>query len=237
MERFDLNTQAHPHEVVQTLNKYGVARITGYTKDVSLIKSELLSIFEKREVNYSFGKAIRSDNPSSWDLAETPTVTSFFRNSEWMYKVATGYQQLNVGFQRDIFSTYDYISDQGVGPQGWAHFDRLQRFKFFLNVTDVCEQCGPLTVSPGSHHMTKRLRSMEPDPNNITKWRFGRFYGDDGRCDFWDEPQNHYPEIEYELVPITGPAGTLIIFDSDVIHKGGNVQPGNERIVVRSHSW
>ena len=49
--------------------------------------------------------------------------------------------------------------------------------------------------------------------------------------------QNHYPEIEYELTPMLGPAGTLLIFDSDVLHKGGNVQEGKERIVVRAHSW
>ena len=237
MQHFDLNPDASTEQVISLLQSEGVVRITDYHKDISTIKDELLSVFNKMEANYPYGKAIRSDNPESWNLSDTPSVVSFFRNSEWMFKVATGYQKLRAGFQRDIFSTYDYLHNNGVGPQGWAHFDRHQRFKFFLNITDVDEESGPLSVSPASHHLTRELRNAHPNPNDITKWRFGRFSGDPGHCDHWPDPQNHYPDIKYDLIPMTGPAGTLIIFDSNIIHKGGNVDPGKERIVVRSHSW
>jgi len=234
---FDLEPTASVELVVSKIKKHGVVRIIGYIEDVSKMKKELLSVYAKTKENYPYGKAIRSDNPASWDLAETPAVCSFFRNSQWMYDITTKYQNLNVGFQKDIFSTYDYISNQGVGPQGWAHFDKLQRFKFFLNITDADEKSGPLTLSPGSHSKTKQLRIDEPNIGGVSKWRFGRFCGDPGLCKHWDTPQNHYPNIKYDLVPMTGPAGTLIIFDSDVIHKGGHVAPGKERIVVRGHSW
>lgn len=234
---FDLRANSSAEAVISKLNQYGVVRILNYVDNVSEIKRELLSVYDKTVQNYRYGKAIRSDNPDSWDLSKTPTVHSFFRNSEWMHKIATGYQDLKVGFQKDIFSTYDYLADQGVGPQGWAHFDKLQRFKFFLNVTDVDGSSGPLSISPGSHHKTRELRLLEPGVGGVSKWRFGRFSGDPGVCPHWDSPQNHYPGVSYELVPMIGPAGTLVVFDSDIIHKGGNVSPGHQRIVVRSHSW
>ena len=234
---FDLLADSPIPTIVSKLNEYGVVRILSYMEDVSLIKKELLSVYDKMEDNYPYGKAIRSDVPAGWDLSKTPAVSSFFRKSEWMREIATGYQDLKVGFQKDIFSTYDYLDDRGVGPQGWAHFDKLQRFKFFLNVTDVDEYCGPLMVSPKSHRKIKALKASEPTIAGVSKWRFGRFYGDSGVCEHWDTPQNHYPDIKYDLVPLIGPAGTLVMFDSDTIHKGGSVRLGNKRIVVRSHSW
>ena len=45
-----------------------------------------------------------------------------------------------------------------------------------------------------------------------------------------------YPEIKYELFPITGKAGTTIIFDTDLFHMGGNItKQGKTRTIIRSH--
>ena len=150
-----------------------------------------------------------------------------------MQQVVVRYQSISAGIHKDIFSTYDYKQDTAVGPNGWMHFDKLQRLKFFLYLTDVDKGDGPLSIAPGTQIAGRNFRL-----NNNQKNRFGRFYGDDGICPGWPEPQNHHPTFRYEPVDLTGKAGTLIIFDSDVLHKGGEIKNvDSKRMVVRSHSW
>ena len=90
----------------------------------------------------------------------------------------------------------------------------------------------------------KKIYVVEANPENITRWRFGRFYLDPGflREEDWSEgaingSQNHYPEVEYKMKDVVGESGTLIVFDSNVIHSGGQVKRGGKRIVARAHSW
>jgi hypothetical protein len=240
---FDLSRDAKPDQVVTKLRGLGIVRIQNYLKDVSPIKDELLDIFNQiPNPNYQFGKAIRTDagpdESTTFPLDKCANIVKFFKKSQWKEDIARGYQSLKMGFAQDIFSTYDYVHDKGLATQGWVHFDLLQRFKFFLHVTDLDEDNGCFCAALGSHKLTPELRKRNSKP----QWRFGRYSGDDGIPGPLDDKrtegsQNHFPDIEYELTPMTGLAGTLLIFDSDIFHKGGTVQEGKERIVVRSHSW
>jgi hypothetical protein len=248
---FNLTKNATPEQVVTKIKEFGIARIPNHTDDVSGIKEELLAIYDKMPPNYQFGKAIRTDL-GNLPLNRCPTISKYF-NNPWMKEIAATYQLTQAAcqsdpypssykFQRDIFSTHDFLHGNGTATQGWVHFDKFQRFKFFLHVTDITEDCGPFQAALKTHILTKELRKKNPKPTAPSKWRFGRFSGDAGMPGPKDDArtpgsQNHYPEIEYELTPMLGPAGTLLIFDSDVLHKGGNVQEGKERIVVRAHSW
>jgi hypothetical protein len=44
-------------------------------------------------------------------------------------------------------------------------------------------------------------------------------------------------EESVALESVAGPAGTLVVFDSDGFHSGGVLQPGAERRVVRAQSY
>ena len=46
-----------------------------------------------------------------------------------------------------------------------------------------------------------------------------------------------YPELleTYPPEPIEAKAGTLLVFDTDIFHKGGQVEEGKERLIVRLH--
>lgn len=240
----DLPKSATPEDVVNLLKQTGIVRLKEFTKDHKTIEKELSDVYQSVEVNYQFGKTIRTDH-GTWDTTKTPFTESFFRRSEWMYKIFEKYQGgPPENFQRDLFSSYDFVCHEGIGPQGWSHFDKIQRLKFFLYVTDVDETCGPLRCAPGSQKVVRELRAKEIDPEKITRWRFGRFYNDPGflKEGDWSEgaingSQNHYPTVEYEMKDVVGKAGTLIVFDSNVIHSGGQVKEGGKRIVARSHSW
>ena len=40
---------------------------------------------------------------------------------------------------------------------------------------------------------------------------------------------------EYPPIPVEASAGTLIVFDTDTFHKGGQCEENKSRLVVRAH--
>lgn len=114
-----------------------------------------------------------------------------------------------------LYITHEY--KQGTLPRNaYLHFDEQHHLKFFFYLVDVDENCGPLTVCPKSHKKSEEIRQGSWSENKI---------------------EVGYPGIanDYEQIPIVGPAGSLIIFDTNCWHKGGQVEPDHERLIVRSH--
>jgi len=116
-----------------------------------------------------------------------------------------------------VFLTHDFRNDQGVAPNGYLHFDKIPTLKFMLYLTDCEASSGAFSCIPGSHVVGRRLRLESPDDNII--------------------PESNSPlSCFHDMAePITGPAGTVIVFHTDILHYGGRVEDGRERIVARSH--
>src|SRR5439155_3995939 len=84
---------------------------------------------------------------------------------------------------------------------------------FFL--TDVTEDSGPLWVVPGSHRWV-----AEPDDAVVR----------------WTDSGNQIPDVR----PLTGPAGTLMLFNNEIWHRSPPNVSGVDRLVLRVHvkpSW
>jgi len=123
---------------------------------------------------------------------------------------------------QDIFITHEYNSSTKE-RNNYLHFDRSRCLKVMVYLEEVTARSGPLTVAPGSHRIGRYLRVRENQKTN---------YADKlNRIDI------DYPGILYEEWPILGPAGTTILFDTDIFHKGGNVVEGETRTVIRSHYY
>jgi len=120
---------------------------------------------------------------------------------------------------KDIMLTYDYKHEVKTRNK-WLHFDRWRSLKALVYLTDVEEDMGPFSVVPGSHvtgaAMRRSFRSLPYDrrPNRI---------------------ELDYPGFYKKPLKLLGKAGTLILFDSDIFHMGGNISPNKERILIRSH--
>lgn len=97
------------------------------------------------------------------------------------------------------------------------HFDMYQHLKFFFYLTDTDQTNGAISFASNSQQ-----------ENNSYRQQFLRQKGELKRL------LNIIPaSSDLELVPINGPAGTMIVFDTDTFHQGGKVQPGKERRVIR----
>lgn len=135
--------------------------------------------------------------------------------NEFIYNVFA-YNQCS---PQDIFITYEYKND--ISRNNYVHFDRLRSLKALMYLTDVKNDCGPFSLVPGSHIKGAEMRRS--------------FAG----LKDYEEKKNRididYPDLPYTLKNICGDAGTVILFDSDIFHCGGNITDGNRRLVIRSH--
>lgn len=210
-------------EVIDKIRLNGFVKFPGYLEDVSGIKGEVEKIIEETvEDDYLFGKAARIGSVDHHQEVN-PNIFNFFAQ-KWMYDLFAMYSGKVANFQ-EMFVQHDYRNDRGVNRNGELHFDRLWTFKYMLYLTDVDETQGPFCTVPGSHIDGKFLRERTWSDNGSYNKAKNRIFKD-------------YPELGYseeDIVPITGAAGTLIVFDTDLFHLGGLVQDNKDRILIRSH--
>jgi len=202
-----------------TLKNEGVFVIPNYLneKDNKELSDEMLKRLEKSQRKYEFGKCYRGDYNS---IFKNDSPLKRVYDVAWMKKLTAMYKP-KASFGDCVFSTHDYVSTDKWERQAWLHFDKQNSLKFFIYLTDVEEGCGALTVAPKTHILGKELR---------TKWSSNE-YEKKRRLE-----NTIQSELEdYEIHPIYQPKGSLIVFDTDTFHKGGVVEDGKSRLVVRLH--
>jgi len=228
MKNYEFTSSKDIGSILQTLRVHGVCHLPDYLSNESLdglnIEFEQILMSDSKSV---FAKAAHPRNQegktarfSPWhddSLTDFPLITRLFRD-DFMHNIALQYYAPNVVEVNDeVFITNEKPSDIPILP--W-HFDRVQSLKFWFNLTDTTKENGAFEYCPGTHweghyrasyHMSQGV-GVQDIPNDI------------------DEALIRNP-VTVELK-----AGDLLIFDPDGFHRGGVVQPGYERRVLRGHT-
>lgn len=181
--------------------------LTG-TRLQEIIDEFHLILDKEKNAKYSFGRAVRLINvPHKYQ-----TTIKLFR-SKFMANVAKSFYKGPHRLNTSVFLTHEHGKQGDYSPNGVFHADLTHSLKFLFYLTDIDESCGPFTCIPGSTKVGAKLRLSK---NNRLK----------------DNPSLLH--LVKKAKPITGPAGTLIIFTTDLIHKGGRLS-GGTRKVIRGH--
>lgn len=212
-------------EILKEILKEGIVKIEGFFDDdqVSRLKEEVLKkISQYAEGGYQFGKSLNFIPIESLVHSETEIHKAF--DTDFVKDTVRGY--LGDSYLHAVQSTHDYIASQELARNGFLHFDRFHTLKFFVYLTDCDDGCGPFNCVRGSRHLGSELRSRAWE-------KAGSDYGQ-----VKNRIELDYPDLEItkeDATPMTGKAGDLLIFDSDVLHFGGVLEEGNERLVLRLH--
>lgn len=131
-------------------------------------------------------------------------------------------------FNEEIYATFDLGGDSEVAP---PHFDKLWNLKFMVYLEDILEEgFGNFAIYPGSQSLARahfrQWFDCSQEKNIIT-------VGSDA---YYNMTNSVLPEGLRPVVNILAPAGTLIIFNTDVYHRGSFLAKGNVRRILRAHS-
>jgi len=214
------------NDVVDGLKTYGIVIVKNYLTQqlVEKLKQEFCASFKSSDIGIvkkhkhpvnDAGKVVRIKREKL--SSEFSTIKNIFGSSKMEGVVRDYYAPNKYLINDDVFLTHEKSSEKYILP--W-HFDRQQSLKFFIYLTDTTEKNGAFEYCPGSHmeghyrasYYVLRGYSLRNIPNDIPE----------------EEVRN--PVI------ISAKAGDLIIFDADGFHRGGRINEGHERLVIRGHS-
>lgn len=104
--------------------------------------------------------------------------------------------------------------------RGWHRDSNFRQFKAFLYLADVGIENGPLQLIEGSHRFSSIINDTYRGRLSSRSTRIT-----DGQA---EQVINHAPE---RLKTILAPAGTLILFDSSLIHRGMPIKTGVRNVL------
>lgn len=231
LDREDANAES----ILECCDTYGVCVIDSFLPDerVDAIRKDIETLYQdagnlsgvhthadldyQRALNVNFEAIDRSHIPAIEELVAEPDFESVVREY---------YEENDVHYPSNLFIARSFgteNSPDGViedGPPYALHYDKQNKFKYFFYLTDVTVDDGATHFAPGLHHEVKQRRLAEIDRGLDVS-----------------ELNNTIEDVEEEIIPAVGDAGTLLVFDTDVPHHAGGLAEGHEREVLRIDSY
>lgn len=223
----------------------GIFKVSSFldTNELTALKKEVAVYHKTNGNHYPFGTTYSINNITG--LPYSSFQKKVF-SKPWMKELFLALNHnVSKGYFDSIYSTHDFKFDEGVGRNGYLHFDRNRSLKFFFYLNDVNEENGAFFIQPNSHKLGRKLRErawgrLIPCPkDNLIKKILLKLFGKQF-SNIKNRIEIDYPELydSNKLIPVVGKAGTLIVFDSDIFHQGGKInQKGLERIILRMHNY
>lgn len=175
-------------------------------------------------LNVDFGDLPAPDFPALTDLVSTSlfeeTVRSYYEEDDVLYPS-------NIWLARSRGTPHSPSGEPSEGPPYAYHIDQRNKFKFFFYLTEVGEGDGATQFIPEYHKEYKRHRREWLEKNDRPETEFDNL--------IW-----HYhvaQTAEEKEVPVHAPAGSLLIFDTDVPHRAGPLEEGHEREILRIDTY
>ncbi len=213
-------------DIAETVRRWGIIVFPAFVRDAALARLNQefdAMIAARREMDFVIDDYdnivnIRVLRPKL-DAARFPETAAFFSQPVMSEVADATFGAGNYRLNGEIF-----VSDLGAtkGPQHTPpfalHFDKRQVLKFFIYLTDTDECNGAMRALPGSNLQNRATRELAMSRGAI------------------NEIANVLPEPETPSMPVTGPAGTMFVFDTDMCHGASTVQPGFTRRTMRGHT-
>lgn len=209
-------------QLVEAVKNSGVVKVFGAIdpETLSRLRIEYDAILEAdepgvKDLGVKVGKAC---NLVRGDLGEGrfPATVEYFTRP-WMQAASDAYWGEPRILNDNIFVTREIPGTEHLAQR--LHFDVQETLKFFLYLNDVTRENGAFSCVPGSIGHTRKVRAESGSELSYENREYSR----------------QHPFAEEEIVPVEGPAGTLIVFTTEVWHRAGLVSSG-ERHVMRGHT-
>jgi ectoine hydroxylase-related dioxygenase (phytanoyl-CoA dioxygenase family) len=214
--------------VMERLEADGVVLVPDYLDAEAIAQAtrEARELFERtpswaHHEDYSVGQSVRMERVDV-DAAAFPVISSAFARPE-LESVVSAFFGEDYIFSRTIYAILDIVGSTTHVQQ--LHYDKMRHLKSFIYLTDVGIDNGPFHCLPGSHLLAREAQRENREKHIVPS-----------DADVRQLPDGLSAHAAAKATPVLGKAGTLILFDSDILHHAGVVVAG-ERLAVRSLSF
>lgn len=226
---------ANAESILECCDTYGVCVIDSFLPDerVDAIRKDIETLYQATEnlsgvythadLNYQHALNVNLD---AIDRSRIPAIEALVAEPDFESVVREYYKEDDIRYPSNLFIARSFgteNSPDGViedGPPYALHYDKQNKFKYFFYLTDVTVEDGATHFAPGLHREVKKRRLAELERGLDVS-----------------DLSNTIEDIEEEIVPAVGDAGTLLVFDTDVPHHAGGLAEGHEREVLRIDSY
>lgn len=237
-------------EVLGRLRQFGIAMVPGaYSAHLDALRAEFESAFDaeseapveltaagknlsRRLGLTETGRHLKLDRDATM-AADLPTAYGIF-SSDRIGAITRGYLGNPATPARHVILTDDYQSREQILAE---HFDELNSLKFYIYLDEIDEDNAPFQAIPGTHLQGKQIRQAEwlrIDDYESIKSRVFEQYSQE----FFYSIFGMFKELLLtRRVRFTAPAGTLLVFDTDLLHSAGKLGEGRRRRVMRASSY
>jgi Phytanoyl-CoA dioxygenase (PhyH) len=206
------------------LREYGVVVVDGWVADKKLkrLLAEHHRVFAEEIPNgryldyYRPGIGSRAVHVVTEQIRDVLPETHEFLIDAVIREVVAVYLGEAASVNHAAYLTLDVAH---ATPVTALHYDRKPAVKTFLCLTAANAECGAPAFVPGSHKHGRAIRNAHL-ASGMSESDLPITSGHEG----------------WIPLPMSSPAGSLVIFDTDCLHMGGQVMPGHTRRVLRGHS-
>jgi len=224
-------------EVENTLRKYGAVVIPSYINVDHLCKlqEEWEAIYHQRtQEGIEYLTRVGGDvadyvllNRRKLGNEQFPFINKIFSDRNF-FRLANRVVGHPYCLNEEVYATYDIGRDSEIAA---SHFDKTWNLKFMIYLHDITEiGWGAFGVHPGTQSLGREIFRKWFDRcgiNNVVEV---------GSPAYYQMGNDIIPTDLPECIDIFAPAGTLIIFGTDIFHRAGFLSKGNERKILRGHT-
>ncbi len=236
--------------VLDRLREFGIAMVpAAYAADLDALRAEFEAAFDaeaqapveltangknlsRRLGLTETGRHLKLDRDA--EMAAALPVAHVLFSAERIGAITRGYFGSPATSARHVILTDDYEPREQILAE---HFDELNSLKFYVYLDEIDEDNAPFQAIPGTHVQGKQIRQAEwlrIDDYESIKSRVFEQYSQE----FFYSIFGMFKELLLtRRVRFTGPAGTLLVFDTDLLHSAGKLGEGRRRRVMRASSY
>ena len=212
--------------IINTENNIQLVKENGYIKLPSILTNEEIVDLEKNCIKLlnespeqyihtetDFVKVISINQDSVQDNEAFGFLNKFFKNQELIEFVKKYFETDEINISK-IFVAESSNSGEEVDVLPYKmHFDKTRYLKFMFYMRDIGPGDGAITFAKKEWNSKLQSELLKRDALK-----------EENVVDINDESQ---------IEELQGSAGTLVIFDTNVSHKAGQVLTDNKRLVIR----
>lgn len=237
-------------EVLERLHHFGIAALPAMFADrLDVLRADFEAAFDAEEaaqaeaadddtsVRPRFGRTetgrrlTLDRNAAMSEL--TPGIHELF-SSDLCKRISRAFLGAPATVNRHVILTDDHKPSEQVLP---FHFDELNALKCYIYLDDIDESTAPFQAIPGTQAQGKLIRQAEwlrvDDFRAIRSLVFEEFSDE-----FFYSIFGMFKGLLLTKRRVfTAPAGTMLVFDTDMLHSAGPLGAGRRRRVVRGTSY